>query len=83
MELYGDLACGPASCCGSGGLRPAASPARRDVLSLSEDLPVVSVAVDARARIEAALERVLELQRRGLITLERAELLSGGAPRRA
>jgi len=47
------------------------------LLSLSEDLPVVSVAVDARERIEAVLGEVTALQRRGLITLERARLLSG------
>lgn len=47
------------------------------LLSLSEDLPVVSIAVDRRERIEALLPRVLQLQRRGLITLERARLLDG------
>lgn len=44
------------------------------LLSLSEDLPVVSVAVDRRDRIEAALEEVLRIKRRGLVTLERARL---------
>jgi PII-like signaling protein len=44
------------------------------LLSLSEDLPVVSVAVDRRDRIEAALEEVLRIRRRGLVTLERARL---------
>ncbi|HVY77646.1 MAG TPA: DUF190 domain-containing protein, partial [Solirubrobacterales bacterium] len=47
------------------------------LLSLSEDLPAVSVAVDARERIEAVLEEVTAIKRRGLITLERARLLSG------
>ncbi len=47
------------------------------LLSLSEDLPVVSVAVDTRARIESLLEPVLQIKRWGLITLERARLLSG------
>lgn len=47
------------------------------LLSLSEDLPVVSVAVDTRARIEAVLEDVTAMRRQGLITLERARLLSG------
>jgi PII-like signaling protein len=47
------------------------------LLSLSEDLPVVSVAVDRRARIESMLEVVMEIKRRGLITLERARLLDG------
>jgi PII-like signaling protein len=47
------------------------------LLTLSEDLPLVSVAVDSRKRIEAVLEDVTKLKRRGLITLERARLLSG------
>ncbi|MGI8712721.1 MAG: DUF190 domain-containing protein [Solirubrobacteraceae bacterium] len=47
------------------------------LLSLSEDLPVVSIAVDRRERIESMLELVLRVKRRGLITLERARLLSG------
>jgi len=47
------------------------------LLSLSEDLPVMSIAVDRRDRIEAMPEPVLQIKRRGLITLERARLLSG------
>jgi PII-like signaling protein len=47
------------------------------LLSLSEDLPVVSIAIDERERIESMLDAVLEIKRRGLITLERARLLSG------
>lgn len=47
------------------------------LLSLSEDLPVVAIAVDRAARIEALLDPVRELTRRGLITLERARLLTG------
>jgi PII-like signaling protein len=47
------------------------------LLSLSEDLPVVSVAVDRRDRIEAALEEVIRIKRRGLVTLERAWLQAG------
>lgn len=46
------------------------------LLSLSEDLPVVSIAIDTRERIESTLELVLQIKRRGLITLERARLLS-------
>jgi PII-like signaling protein len=42
------------------------------LLTLSEDLPIVSVAVDERARIEAALGEVVALSGDGLITLERA-----------
>jgi PII-like signaling protein len=47
------------------------------LLTLSEDLPLVSVAVDARERIEGALPEVMELQRSGLVTLERARMLTG------
>jgi PII-like signaling protein len=47
------------------------------LLSLSEDLPVVSVAIDTRTRIEALLPDVMRLKRRGLLTLERARMLSG------
>jgi len=47
------------------------------LLTLSEDLPVVSVAVDAAERIEVLLPRVLGLTRRGLVTLERARPLGG------
>lgn len=47
------------------------------LLSLSEDLPVVSIAVDRRDRIEALLEPVLQIKRRGLITIERARMLTG------
>ena len=47
------------------------------LLTLSEDLPLVSVAVDTRARIETALREINELRFNGLITLERARMLSG------
>ena len=47
------------------------------LLTLSEDLPVVSVAVDTPERIEALMPRVLGLKRRGLVTLERARPLGG------
>lgn len=47
------------------------------LLTLSEDLPVVSVAVDAREKIEAALRAVVPLMRDGLVSLERARMLTG------
>ena len=47
------------------------------LLSLSEDLPLVSVAVDARRRIEAALADIDGLRFNGLVTLERARMLTG------
>jgi PII-like signaling protein len=46
------------------------------LLTLSEDLPLVSVAVDTRARIEAALTQVVGLIGDGLVTLERARMLT-------
>jgi PII-like signaling protein len=46
------------------------------LLSLSEDLPVVAVAVDRRHRIESLVDPVLDVTPRGLVTLERARLLS-------
>jgi PII-like signaling protein len=46
------------------------------LLSLSEDLPVVSVALDSPERIESLLERVLAIKQRGLVTLERAQLIT-------
>ena len=47
------------------------------LLTLSEDLPVVSIAIDTAERIGSLLPRVLELKRRGLVTLERARPLGG------
>jgi PII-like signaling protein len=47
------------------------------LLSLSDDLPMVLAAVDTRSRIEAALPDVGAAAEHGLITLERARLLSG------
>lgn len=46
-------------------------------LTLSEDLPLVAVAVDARSRIEALLGEAVRLTRSGLVTLERARMLTG------
>ncbi|HEY3895499.1 MAG TPA: DUF190 domain-containing protein [Pseudonocardiaceae bacterium] len=47
------------------------------LLTLSEDLPIVSVAVDTRARIEALLDDLRSIEHRGLVTLERARMLRG------
>jgi PII-like signaling protein len=46
------------------------------LLTLSEDLPVAAVAVDTRPRVLAALEDVQRLGGGGLLTLERARLLT-------
>ncbi len=48
-------------------------------LSLSEDPPLVAVAVDTTPRIDALMGEVDALQLRGLITLERAQLVQGDA----
>jgi PII-like signaling protein len=47
------------------------------LLTLSEDLPLVTVAVDTRERIEAALRDTDDLRFSGLVTLERARMLTG------
>ena len=44
--------------------------------TLSEDLPLIAIAVDTRARIEAVLPRAVQLTRTGLVTVERARLLT-------
>ena len=46
------------------------------LLTLSEDLPLVSVAVDTRERIERVLPEVIDRVGEGLVTLERARLLT-------
>jgi PII-like signaling protein len=48
------------------------------LLTLSEDLPLVAVAVDSRERIQALLPTVAAIEHHGLVTLERARLLSDG-----
>jgi PII-like signaling protein len=54
---------------------------RTDVsLTLSEDLPLIAVAVDARSRIEKVIGPAARLTGSGLVTLERARLLSGDIP---
>ncbi|MGH3771977.1 MAG: DUF190 domain-containing protein [Pseudonocardiaceae bacterium] len=50
------------------------------LLTLSEDLPVVSVAVDTRPRIEALLDDLRAIGHPGLVTLERAHLPRGELP---
>jgi len=46
-------------------------------LTLSEDLSLIAVAVDARARIEPLVEQTARITGTGLVTLERARLLAG------
>ena len=46
-------------------------------LTMSDDLPLIAVAVDTRPRIEGLLESTSGLLRSGLVTLERARLLTG------
>jgi PII-like signaling protein len=47
------------------------------LLTLSEDLPLTSIAVDERSKIEDTVDELSKLRHRGLITLERARLLRG------
>jgi PII-like signaling protein len=49
-------------------------------LTLSEDLPLAAVAVDTRARLEPLAGVAARLCGTGLVTLERARLLSGDIP---
>jgi PII-like signaling protein len=46
-------------------------------LTLSEDLPLIAVAVDARSRIEPLVEQTAQITGTGLVTTERACLLNG------
>jgi len=48
-------------------------------LTLSEDLPLISVAVDTRARIEPLAEPTARLCGPGLVTLQPTRLFAGGA----
>jgi PII-like signaling protein len=47
------------------------------LLTLSEDLPLVAIAVDHREKIEALVQRVQPLVTGGLVTLERARFAAG------
>lgn len=47
------------------------------LLTLSEDLPLVAVAIDAPERIEAVASQATELVAEGLLTVERARALEG------
>ena len=49
-------------------------------LTLSEDLPLIAVAVDTRTRLEPLAAAAARLCGAGLVTLERARLLSGDIP---
>ncbi|MGH3404052.1 MAG: DUF190 domain-containing protein [Streptosporangiaceae bacterium] len=46
-------------------------------LTLSEDLPLIAVAVDTRRRIEGLLSEAVRVTGSGLVTLERARMLTG------
>jgi len=47
-------------------------------LTLSEDLPLIAIAVDTRARIEPLVEQAARLTGTGLVTVERARLVRQG-----
>lgn len=46
-------------------------------LSLSEDLPLVAIGVDSRHRVEPVIEQLRERFAQGLVTVERARMLTG------
>jgi PII-like signaling protein len=50
-------------------------------LSLPQDLPMLTVAVDTRPRIEAVLEQTLAITSQGLVTLESVCLMDGDGSR--
>ena len=47
------------------------------LLTLSEDLPLVAVAVDERQRVESLFDDLIKIDHRALLTLERARMLRG------
>lgn len=47
------------------------------LLTLSEDLPAIAVAVDTHDKINTVLPYALALKERGLLTLERAQMITG------
>jgi PII-like signaling protein len=47
------------------------------LLTLSEDLPLVAVGIDSRERVEPVLDEVRARFHEGLVTVERARLLTG------
>jgi len=59
------------------GRAPVAASVLLRAIPPAEDPPVAAVAIDARPRIDAVLDEAARLTRPGLITLERARLLSG------
>jgi PII-like signaling protein len=60
---------------GAEGFGPRRHPRTDMSLTLSEDLPLIAVAVDSRPRIEPLIATTAELTGTGLVTLERARLL--------
>lgn len=49
-------------------------------LTMSEDPSLMAIAADNRTRVEAALPRLLKLQDRGMVTVERARLIRDDRP---
>ena len=60
---------------GAEGFGPGRHPRTDMSLTLSEDLPLIAVAVDRRSRIEPLVAPTAEITGTGLVTLERARLL--------
>jgi PII-like signaling protein len=51
------------------------------ILTLSEDLPLVSIAVDTRRRVEPVIEDLRERVHEGLLTVERSTMVTGSIGR--
>jgi len=51
------------------------------LLTLSEDLPLVVVGIDARDRVEAVVREIQAIEFEGLVTLERVQLVEGRSAR--
>lgn len=76
LDLYGDREIATSILLrGVGGFGLRHSLRTDQSLSLSEDPPVVAIAVDTREKIVGLLGDVLKIKRRGLLTLERARML--------
>ena len=75
LDLFARHGLQPACCCAASRASALKHHLRTDrLLTLSEDLPLVAVAVDERARDRGALPEVRGCSRDGLVTLERARL---------
>lgn len=81
LDLYGDSDIAISVLLrGIGGFGPHHSLRTDETLTASEDPPIAIAAVDSADKISALAERTVDLIPRGLITLERAQLIRLGSP---